>query len=78
MQFSFLKMKYNIHYEITKPKKGKREKLEKSLNIKPAVSYLFFGLLGDDSEPVSYHAEDGSKVGESHQNPEPNNWFIVI
>lgn len=31
--------------------------------VKPAVSYLFFRPLGDDSEPVSYHAEDRSKVG---------------
>lgn len=40
--------------------------------------YLLFGPPGNDSEPVSYHAEDGSKVGQSHQDPEPYNWFIVV
>lgn len=42
------------------------------------MTYLFFCPLGDDSEPVSYHAEDCSEVSQAHQNPEPYDRFIVV
>lgn len=42
------------------------------------VSYLLLRPLGDDSEPVSNHAEDGSEVGKSHQNPEQHDWFVAV
>ena len=41
-------------------------------------TYFFFGPPGDDPQPVSYHAEDGGEVGQSHQDPEPHPGFVVV
>jgi len=41
-------------------------------------TYLLFSFLGDDPEPVSYHAEHSGKVRQAHQNPEQNHRLVVV
>lgn len=41
-------------------------------------THLFFSLLGDDSEPVSDHAEHGSKVRQAHHDPETHHGLVVV
>lgn len=41
-------------------------------------TYLLFGLLGDDPEPVSNHTENCSEVGKTHQDPEPHDGLIIV
>lgn len=44
-------------------------------------THFLLGFFGEDSQPVADHAQDGSEVRQTHQDPEPDQRlvpFIVL
>lgn len=41
-------------------------------------THLSPGLLGQDPKPVCNHGQDGSKVGQAQQDPEPHQGLVPV